>query len=242
MSKKITAPTIILSAFSSIVSFIASSELIQAKLKIAFTVSVGIMTTLTAMVQSFSSAYQFDIKANSHFKAADNYDQLITEIDFEKSYPNDNEFFQTLEKKVLEVKSNSQFLVPNFIKSQYYRAKERADNRDFITKNIIRPMEHDLREAIIGGNMNNYRFSDQGEIIKKELLKLKNMKELFDDDTINPKCPSDKCCNSTKNTNNINNESDLEANKQKKCCCFLNNCNKLDDTIIRNNLYDDNLA
>ena len=145
MSKKFTTPTLILSAFSSISSFIASSEIIIDKWKIVLTLSVGIMTTLTAMIQAFSSAYQFDAKANSHFKAADNYDQLITEIDFEKCYPNDNEFFQNLEKKVLEVKSNCQFMIPQYIKSDYFFRLEDdvAFDQDINVDEIINFMKTD---------------------------------------------------------------------------------------------------
>ena len=229
MSKKFTAPTLVLSAFSSISSFIASSEIIKDNWKLILTLSVGIMTTLTAMIQAFSSAFQFDSKANSHFKAADNYDQLITEIDFEKCYPNDNEFFQNLEKKVLEVKSNSQYMIPQFIKSEYYRSKEKATDRDFINKNIIKPMEHDLKEAIVGGNMNNYKYADQGELIKQELVKLRQLKTMFfEEEQLRKKCASDKCCNK-------NNKISLSSIGGFPCCWT---CNKIDKNMIKNTTYD----
>ena len=99
MNKTFVAPTLIISALSSIASFIASSEIIPNNWKIILTLSVGVSTSLNALVQSFSSAYQFDTKSTAHFTASDNYDQLIIEIDFEKSYPNKADFFQTLEKE-----------------------------------------------------------------------------------------------------------------------------------------------
>lgn len=243
MSKKITAPTLVLSALSSIASFVASSEIIKNRWKVVLTLSVGIMTTLTAMIQSFSSAYQFDIKANAHFKAADNYDQLITEIDFEKCYPNDTKFFQNLEKRVLEVKGNCQFLVPSYIKSEYYRSKEKANDRDFITKNIIKPMEHDLREAIIGGNMENYKFSSQAEVIKRELLKLRHMKQLFYDETDKKKCPSDKCCNKKKKYSGVDASEDIDCTgtEYENCfecgTCCLPTCTSVNDSMIKKTTY-----
>ena len=236
MSKKITAPTLVLSAFSSIASFVASSEIIQSQWKVVLTLSVGIMTTLTAMIQAFSSAYQFDLKSSSHFKASDNYDQLITEIDFEKSYPSDTDFFQNLEKKVLEVKSNCQFIIPNYIKSQYYRSKEKANERDFINKNVIKPMETDLREAIVGGDMKNYRFSEQGEHIRQELIKLRNLKTLFLEEEELRK----KCCHGSQS--NLPHEYQLGGQgdnniKKRGCCCLASSCrcHSLDDKMIKRN-------
>ncbi len=237
MSKKFTAPTLVLSAFSSIASFVASSEIIKSEWKVALTLSVGIMTTLTAMIQAFSSAYQFDLKSSSHFKASDNYDQLITEIDFEKSYPSDTDFFQNLEKKVLEVKSNCQFIIPNYIKSQYYRSKEKANERDFINKNVIKPMETDLREAIVGGDMKNYRFSEQGEHIRQELIKLRNLKTLFlEEEELRKKCCHGSQGNLTMEYQ-LAGQGDNNIKKKGSCCCLAScyRCNSLDDKMIKRN-------
>ena len=54
------------------------------------------MTSVSSMINSFSAAYQFDHKSNIHLNAADKYDQILTEIDFEKSYPTDPDFFTNL--------------------------------------------------------------------------------------------------------------------------------------------------
>ena len=176
MNKKFLFPTVILSALSSITSFIASSEIVKPAYKVSFALGVGIMTSLTAMVQSFSSAYQFDSKAVAHFAAADQYDQILTEIDFEKSYPSTPNFLKELEKKILDTKSNCPYLIPNYIKKSYYNAKEQASETDFVQNKIIVPMRNELREAIASGTLGNYRFTDQATQIRKELDRLRQLR------------------------------------------------------------------
>ena len=111
MNRRFVIPSLVISALSSIGSFIASSDILDKGWRTGFTLSVGVMTSLNALIQSFSSAYQYDSKCTCHYAAAEQYEQIITEIDFEKSYPNNSEFFQELEKKLLTIKSNCQYLV-----------------------------------------------------------------------------------------------------------------------------------
>lgn len=190
MNKRFIFPTVILSALSSITSFVASSEVVAAKDKVRFALGVGIMTSLNAMVQSFSSAYQFDSKAMSHFAAADQYDQLLTEIDFEKSYPSTPNFLKDLEQKILDIKGNCPYLIPNYIKADYYREKEKASESDFIQNKIIRPMRHELREAIASGTLSNYRFREEGELIRVELARLRKLRRDLEGTTP----PTSPCC------------------------------------------------
>ena len=131
LGKKFTNPTILLSALSSITSFITGSSIFGEKTKIALNILVGTMSSFSAMLQAFNSAYQLDLKSNSHFKSADDYDHLITQIDFEKNFPVHKDFFQNLEKKLLEIKTNNPFLIPNFIKTKYYMSKDKASYLDF---------------------------------------------------------------------------------------------------------------
>ena len=176
LNRRLLFPILIISALSSILSFVASSSLISEYNKTILSIFVGSLTSLNAMIQSFSSAYQFDNKSDRHYRAADNYDQLITEIEFEKAYPNDADFFLNLENKILEVKSNCQYLIPNQIKSEYYNHKEIASDSEFINNKIVRPIRNELKDAIISGNFEEYKYMDQSQLIFNELEKLKSLK------------------------------------------------------------------
>lgn len=231
MNKHFVAPTLIISALSSIASFIASSEIVTSSWKTILSLSVGVMTSLNALVQSFSSAYQFDAKANSHFNAADKYDQLITEIDFEKSYPCDTEFFQQLEKKILDVKSSCQFLVPNYIKADYFRKREKANERNFIHNKIILPMKRELREAVVSGNLSEYKFADQAEDIQREIQRLQELEKNL---AAAHKEREGGCCDSQKKA-----KSNEECNccVAKGCKCCFPTCNKPDESLYEQNTF-----
>jgi hypothetical protein len=229
MNKHFVAPTLIISALSSIASFIASSDIITTKWKTVLTLSVGVMTSLNALVQSFSSAYQFDAKANAHFNAADKYDQLITEIDFEKSYPSDTEFFQQLEKKILDVKASCQFLVPNYIKADYYKRRERANERNFIHNKIILPMKRELREAVVSGNLSDYKFANQSEGIKLEIQRIRELEKSLEDAQ---KTDQKGCCEKASDKSG--------CCKSSSGCCFPT-CSNVDESLYEQNTFPSNI-
>jgi hypothetical protein len=225
MNKKFVAPTLIISALSSIASFIASSEIIPTDWKVVLTLSVGVSTSLNALVQSFSSAYQFDAKATAHFGAADNYDRLITEIDFEKSYPNNPDFFQTLEKKILDVKSNYQYLVPSYIKSEYYTTQTKVASRNFVRDKIIGPIKNDITEQVILGNLDQAKITQNLSMIKTYITELQKLDEMVIHHDDRGACCSKKC------------HDDGCRCKKKQNCIFTSCCCKTTDTIYQENTY-----
>jgi hypothetical protein len=223
MNKKFVAPTLIISALSSIASFVASSEVVPDNWKVILTLSVGVSTSLNALVQSFASAYQFDAKANSHFGAADNYDRLITEIDFEKSYPNNPDFFQKLEKKILDVKSNCQYLVPSYIKSEYYNKQNKVESYNFVRDKIISPVKNEITEQVLLGNLDQSKLNKSITMVKFYVDELRKLEELVVSPQTNKNCQcgqQNDCC-SQKDS----------GNRQR--CCLLQYCtgNKRTDTF-----------
>ena len=227
MNKKFVAPTLIISALSSIASFVASSEVIPSKWKVVLTLSVGVSTSLNALVQSFSSAYQFDAKANAHFGAADNYDRLITEIDFEKSYPNSPDFFQKLEKKILDVKSNCQYLVPNYIKSDYYNKRNKVESYHFVRDKIIGPIKNEITEQVLLGNLDQGKLNQSVEMVKfyvEELRKLEDMVLPMHEDKkcVCPNCKNKTCC--------CNSEAEYACYRCNRNCCLFRSCCGQQDT------------
>lgn len=176
-NQTIQIPTIVLAALSSIASFIASSEVLSDYWKIRCTLSVGIISCIGAMMQSFSSAYQFNTKAEAHFNAAEAYDNIITEIDFEKSYPMTGDYFQQLEKKLLDVKKGCKYLIPTRIHTAYRESKARRRDIDFIHNKVIRPMKRDLYGAILSGDINEYRFHEQARHVQEYLERIYTLQQ-----------------------------------------------------------------
>jgi len=99
-------------------------------------------------------------------------------------------------------------------------------------------MEHDLKEAIIGGSIDNYKFSDQGEIIRQELVKLRKLKIMFfEEDKLRR-----KFCNKKKKTDRDSSYRDISKLEEGGCFPCFGQCNKIDDDMIKNTTYDNSIS
>jgi hypothetical protein len=105
-------PTIILTSFSSMLSFITSSDVVPAEQKKILLIGVGVLTSVASIFQSLSTAFAYNVKAEMFRKAADSYDKLITNIQFEIDEPNEDDFLQKMEEKILGIKNECKFLPP----------------------------------------------------------------------------------------------------------------------------------
>lgn len=147
-------PSLVLGSTGSVFSFLASTCFFSEKTQSIMSIIVGVLTCFVVLMQSFISAYQFDNKSYSHHKSADLYDQVITSIDFEKSYPSNTSFFKDLEKEIIKIKSNNPYLVPSFIKKQFYKKKEKSRYDNFVKDSIIDPSRKEIIESIQSRNKN----------------------------------------------------------------------------------------
>tara|TARA_E500000178_G_scaffold22251_1_gene20743 strand:- start:677 stop:1012 length:336 start_codon:yes stop_codon:yes gene_type:complete len=92
-------------------SFLSSSNLFPNE-KDYIIMSVGILTSMASITQALSSALAFNVKAEMFRKAADSYDKLITRIEFEMESPNEDDFLNKLEGKILAIKEECKYLPP----------------------------------------------------------------------------------------------------------------------------------
>ena len=99
-STGIKVPSIVITGLSSIASFLATSDIMTSEAKTGLTITVGCLTVLSTMMQSFSSAFKFNAKVESHLVAAAQYDTLLTKVKFEQINPNEKQqdFFDNLDK------------------------------------------------------------------------------------------------------------------------------------------------
>ena len=95
----IFAPSITITAISSIGSFLSTASFINEDTQNMFGISVGILASGSAMLQSLASACKYNVKAEAHRTAADQYDRLLTRLQFEMEMPNEKDFIDAFEKE-----------------------------------------------------------------------------------------------------------------------------------------------
>ena len=134
-NSKFVIPGILITGVSSVISFMATSDLLNTSTKSAFSIGVGIFTAGATILQSISSSFGFQSRAEEFQKAADSYDTLITKIEFEINNPNEdfNEFCNDLETAILDIKNNCKYLPPLFI----YKLWEQFKSSDEFENNSI---------------------------------------------------------------------------------------------------------
>ena len=93
----------------------------------------GTLSAINTILFSVSGFLKLQAKSESHFIAAEEYDNLLTMINFELNFPNENiqDFANKVEKKILEIKKNCRYFPPDHIIKKYEKIhpnKEGDDN------------------------------------------------------------------------------------------------------------------
>ena len=121
-------PSIIISAASGILSFISSSEVIETETKVYLGLSVGILASITTLIQSISTALNFNGKMESHSIAGDEYENIKTIIQFEMNNPthtlnNPGLFYDKIKTNILDIKKKCKYSIPNHVIEKYKKKK-----------------------------------------------------------------------------------------------------------------------
>ena len=124
MNNLFVLPTIFITSVSGMASFLSTSSVVADDTKTTFGISVGIMASVSSLLQSLSSAYKYGTKAEMHRTAAEEYNKLLVKISFEIADPNDEDFIDNLEAKLLEIQSNCKYFPPQSIVDQYSNQKK----------------------------------------------------------------------------------------------------------------------
>lgn len=145
-NSKFVIPGILITGISSVISFMATSDLLTSGTKSGFSIGVGIFTAGATILQSISSSFGFQSRAEGFQKSADSYDNLITKIEFEISNPNEdfNEFCNGLETAILDIKNNCKYLPPLFVYKiwEEHKSDEQSDIDKIIESNSISSSDH----------------------------------------------------------------------------------------------------
>jgi hypothetical protein len=141
-NRYMTAPSIGITCLSSIAAFLSTSENMDNGAKYGLTISVGIMASVSTLLQSISNGYRFSAKEEMHRKTADEYNKLNIKLCFEMEYPNDIKFMENIENQILDIQNISNSFVPQFIIDTVAEMhKQKQDNSPFI------PAEHIARDG-----------------------------------------------------------------------------------------------
>ena len=137
MNYYIFGPSITLTALSGIVSFLSTSNFIDSDSQNGLGVAVGIIASVSSVLQSIASACQFSAKQEGHRSAAEQYNNLIIKTKFEIEMPNEENFTDELEKMILDIQSKCNFFPPQLIVDEYEKNNKLEDSCEFLHKSII---------------------------------------------------------------------------------------------------------
>ena len=160
----IVFPSIIISGLSGVISFVASSDIVDSNIKTYLSLSVGILAIITTFIQSIGNSLNYKGKMEAHNIATEEYDYINTILNFEiknpnKSVNNTNDFYNEIKNSILDIKKKCNYTIPYDIQQKYEKNKLNENFRK-IKYNIL-----------------NDAFSKKANIIKKQInnneLKLK---------------------------------------------------------------------
>ena len=125
MNYYILGPSITITAVSSIASFLSTSDFIDNDTQNAFGVSVGVIASISSVMQAIAGACQFSAKKEGHRAAAEEYNNLMVKTKFEIEMPNEENFADDLEVLILGVQNKCKYFPPQFIVDEYESKKEK---------------------------------------------------------------------------------------------------------------------
>ena len=79
------------------------SDFVQDDSRTGFGVSVGVLASISTLMQTISGSCKFDTKSDAHRTVADEYDSLITKLKFEMEMPNVEDFTDKMEQEILTI-------------------------------------------------------------------------------------------------------------------------------------------
>ncbi len=118
----ITIPAIAISAAATVYSFAYPSEAPSEQV-FSNKIIAGCLSAVNTILFSVSGFLKLESKSESHFIAAEEYDNLLTMINFKLKFPNEHiqDFANKVEKKILEIKKSCRYFPPTHIIEKYCR-------------------------------------------------------------------------------------------------------------------------
>jgi len=119
MNFNIFGPSITITALSGIASFLSTSQYVNENTQNAFGIGVGIVASISSVLQALAGACQYSAKKEAHRTVAEQYNNLIITVKFEIEMPDEEDFTDKLETQILDIQSKCNYFVPQFIVEEY---------------------------------------------------------------------------------------------------------------------------
>ena len=119
MNFKIFGPSITITALSGIASFLSTSQYVSEGVQNGFGIGVGIVASISSVLQALAGACQYSAKKEAHRTVAEQYNNLIISVKFEIEMPNEEDFTDKLEAQILDIQNKCNYFVPQFIVDDY---------------------------------------------------------------------------------------------------------------------------
>ena len=156
-------PSIGITALASIASFLSLSEYVPTDQQNICSLIVGILSVGSTMMQSLNNTLKYSAKIESHQLAGDEYNKLLTKLQFEAYNPNEENFLNKIEEKILEIKNNCKYFPINSVLLKY--------DDDLSLKKFVKSSTYNNTNSESNSTLNNTIINEDNENTK--LLKNK---------------------------------------------------------------------
>lgn len=152
---RIFVPNITITAFSGIASFLSTSQFVTNDTQTAFGITVGILASVSALVQSVASVTRYSAKAEAHQLAADEYSKLLTRLKFEMAMPNEPDFINTLEEAILDIQNKCNYFPPQNIVNNYFKTQVKYIKNQKEIDELYVEMTEDITDSLASHGTNS---------------------------------------------------------------------------------------
>jgi hypothetical protein len=112
-------PSICITSVASFASFLSTSSQVSEQMRSVFILSVGALTIMSSMMQTLTSSLKYHARIEGHQLAAEEYSKLLTKLHFEIINPNEENFFEDMEAKIIDIKNNCKYYPVQKITQKY---------------------------------------------------------------------------------------------------------------------------
>ena len=182
MNFNIFAPSITITALSGIASFLSTSQYVSSGAQNGFGIGVGIVASISSVLQSLAGACQYSAKKEAHRTVAEQYNNLIISVKFEIEMPNEEDFTDKLEGQVLDIQSKCNYFVPQFILEAYDKkkienSKKRVYHSD--TKVSSNSVKNHLNDNVVI-NIDDKNYNTFNELTNKQTLDNQDSEKIYE--------------------------------------------------------------
>lgn len=168
---RIFFPNITITALSGIASFLSTSQFIDNNTQTAFGITVGVLASVSALVQSVASVTRYSAKAEAHQLAADEYNKLLTRLKFEMEMPNEPDFIDTLEESILDIQNKCNYFPPQSIVNQYFKTQVKNIKRKNKLENLYNEnINNEDSQSLLSNDTNSSLESPQSVVREDHIL------------------------------------------------------------------------